>query len=332
MTDCKQILETSRDIPHTIVYGPEGSGKLTLVNAWLSEKFGRGATRLKKKTWDCLLLNKTKPISVNMMHSQVHDVLDPAEWAQQGRNILNKYMRELCFAGGACTISQFLQKPQQKILVLRHTDVLSESAQQNIRFLLDEMPSVTCSVILLTDSLYKLLPGLVSRCQIVKRHFHAQDVENVLTHICKAEGMKLPLQHDICKTIASECLGNWRYALSHLQMLSVSTNGHMSVVQAATKKLLSHLKSDDMIDDSVVSNIRKDAYTCLAVCGVHHPAAVLKACIKELSGRASSEQVAQMIEMAWDVDMLMCRGSRPIMHIERFLINLWKSGLVKNQF
>lgn len=330
MADCKQILGVDQDIQHTIIYGPNGSGKFTLANAWLAEKFGVKSTQLKRKTWDCVLPNRPKPITVNMMHSQVHDILDPTGWGQQDRNVLNKYLKELCLAGGTGTISQFLQKPKQKILMVRHTEVLTENAQQNLRFLMDEMQSTTCSVILLTSTLFKLHPGIVSRCQIVKRETDPTKIEKVLLDICTVEDITMKQTENTCRTIANDSLGDWRHALSALQMLSLNFDGQASVVQAATQKLLCNLNPHKTITDDLVTDIRKDAYMCLAVCGAHQPGGVLKSCVKELSDKVSSKELSRVVDMAWNSDMLMCRGSRPVMHIERFLMLLWESGIADN--
>ena len=322
--DRDPLEETSGVIPHTVIYGPEGSGKFSLTNAWLSERFGSECTKLRRKTWECSLPSKAKPVEVALMYSSVHHVLDPTGWGQQDRNILNKFIKDTCIGGN---VGQFLQKSRQKVVVIRNTELLTENAQKNLRYLLDELQTPSCgSIFLLTNALFKLQPALVSRCRLVKRDPNTLEIKKVLLSICEKEGVIAP---EDCQEIAFKSRGNWRYALNTLQMTYLGRKNEPSIVQYATRKLLCNLDTKRVVGDEVVSSIRRDAYTCLTVCGVHRPGLVLKHCVKELtdSGLVGSEQMRVITEMAWEVDMLMCRGTRPVMHIERFLMQLWDSGI-----
>ena len=317
-------LANQEDIPHTVIYGSEGSGKLSLINTWLRERFGVEITKLRRKTWECNLPSKSKPVEVELMSSSVHHVLDPTNWGQQDRNVLSKFIKDTCLAGN---VSQFLQRSRQKIVVLRNTEILTENAQKTLRYLLDELQTPVCSVVMLTNALFKLQPALVSRCRIVKTESTCLDIERHLHEICRKEGISTP---DRCGKIAEESKGNWRYALNTLQMITLDKNDHPSIKQSATRKLLCNLDAKRVVCDEVVTNIRKDAYTCLTCCGVHHPGVVLKNCIKELVNFSRSKQEDQLhtlMKMAWEVDMLMCRGTRPVMHIELFIMQLWDSGI-----
>lgn len=320
---CDFPLDVHKDILHTIVYGPEGSGKFSLTNTWLRDKFGIEATKLRRKTWECILPSKTKPVEVALMCSSVHHVLDPTAWGQQDRNVLNKFINDTCVGS---SVGQFLQKSRQKIVVIRNTEVLTINAQKNLRYLLDELQTSTCAIIMLTNALFKLLPVLVSRCRLVKRDPDPIEMERVLLSICQKENI---VARQDCHEIATRSRGNWRYALNTLQMTSMGKKDQPSIARCATRNLLCNLDPNRIVGDDVVTNIRKDVYTCLTVCGVHRPGLVLRNCIKELTSDETFEKdrMREIIEMAWDVDMLMCRGSRPVMHIERFLMQLWDSGI-----
>ena len=317
-------IETPAVISHTIIYGPEGSGKFSLANAWLREKFGTDVAKMKRKTWECSLPSKCKPMEVVMLCSGVHYVLDPTGWGQQDRNVLSKFMKDTCMGGN---VGQFLEKSRQKIVVIRNAEILTAAAQKILRYLLDELQTPACSVVMLTNALFKLQPALISRCHIIKRETDPLEMERALLSICRKEDIQA--SEGDCREIAKISRGSWRSALNTLQMIALKRRDRLSITQIATRKLLGNLDPRGIVREEVVSNIRKDAYTCLTICGVHRPGLVLTNCIRELinSGLVEDCQRVTILRMAWEVDTLMSRGTRPVLHIERFLMLLWDSGI-----
>jgi len=102
-----------------------------------------------------------------------------------------------------------------KVIVLHEVDSLTRTAQQALRRTMEKY-SRTCRLILMADSLTKIIEPLRSRCNLVRVPSPSEEeICEVLQKVSKKEGFELPDQFAVKVTKA--CSRNLRRALLQLQ-------------------------------------------------------------------------------------------------------------------
>lgn len=118
------------------------------------------------------------------------------------------------------------QSGKFKIYIIDEVHMLSTSAFNAFLKTLEEPPSY-CKFILATTEKYKILPTILSRCQVFD--FRRMAVESIVGHlrnICVAE--KIEAEEDALHIIAQKCDGGMRDALSMFDRLASFSGGKLT--------------------------------------------------------------------------------------------------------
>ncbi len=113
-----------------------------------------------------------------------------------------------------------------KIYIIDEVHMLSTSAFNAFLKTLEEPPSY-CKFILATTEKHKILPTILSRCQVFD--FRRMAIEAIVTHlrnICVAE--KIEAEEDALHIIAQKCDGGMRDALSMFDRLASFSGGKLT--------------------------------------------------------------------------------------------------------
>ncbi|MFN8308650.1 MAG: DNA polymerase III subunit gamma/tau [Chitinophagales bacterium] len=118
------------------------------------------------------------------------------------------------------------QSGKFKIYIIDEVHMLSAAAFNAFLKTLEEPPSY-CKFILATTEKHKILPTILSRCQIFDfRRMSIETVVNHLKHICELEHIEA--EEDALHIIAQKCDGGMRDALSMFDRLSSFSGGKLT--------------------------------------------------------------------------------------------------------
>jgi len=118
------------------------------------------------------------------------------------------------------------QSGKYKIYIIDEVHMLSQGAFNAFLKTLEEPPSY-CKFILATTEKHKILPTILSRCQIFDfRRIGIETIVKHLKHICKVE--KIEAEEDALHIIAQKADGGMRDALSMFDRLSGFSDGKLT--------------------------------------------------------------------------------------------------------
>jgi DNA polymerase-3 subunit gamma/tau len=118
------------------------------------------------------------------------------------------------------------QSGKYKIYIIDEVHMLSAGAFNAFLKTLEEPPSY-CKFILATTEKHKILPTILSRCQIFDfRRISIETIVGHLRHICELEGIKA--EEDALHIIAQKSDGGMRDALSMFDRLSSFAGGNLT--------------------------------------------------------------------------------------------------------
>lgn len=118
------------------------------------------------------------------------------------------------------------QAGKYKIYIIDEVHMLSQGAFNAFLKTLEEPPSY-CKFILATTEKHKILPTILSRCQIFDfRRISIDTIVGHLRHICQLEGIEA--EDDALHIIAQKCDGGMRDALSMFDRLSSFAGGKLT--------------------------------------------------------------------------------------------------------
>lgn len=199
-------------VPHTIVYGREGCGKLTLALAWLAELFGPGVWSMQARTLDVRCCGR----SVSLPHhaSAHHLLVDPALLHPHDRPALTDFVLTMANSGHVARLGS--ERPY-KVIVVRSADLLPHEVQCALRDVLERHVE-TCRLVLLTRALGRLQDPLISRCAKVRLQPDDAYMLRSLTAACEQAGLAVPTAGYLADVVAASA-GNFRQALGQLDEL-----------------------------------------------------------------------------------------------------------------
>jgi len=207
-------LASCEDLPHLLVYGPNGAGKKTRVMAFLAEIYGNGVYKLKQDNWEFKVspTSSTK-VDCSVLSSNYHIDITPAECENYDRVVLQKLIKEVA------STQQIDVKTQKsfKIIVINEVDRLSREAQAALRRTMEKYVSV-CRLILVCENLGRVIQPLRSRCLLMRIPApKTNEISNVLKKIAKKEGLNI--NESLIAKIAEESERNLRRAILQMQTL-----------------------------------------------------------------------------------------------------------------
>ena len=224
-------LTSHDDLPHLLLYGPNGSGKRTRVRALLQRIFGnsiynmRGETRgfqaTKSTTTECVVLS-----------SKYHIEVTPSEAAHYDRVVVQKLIKEV--AG-----TQVLEGKGKrfKVIILHEVDKLTIEAQAALRRTMEKY-MMNCRLILVAENLSKLITPLRSRTLMLRVGAPTIDqIHLVIYHIINKEHLGL-LDEKVIDTICQLSNRNLRRAIMMLQTFVIGGGkGPTDIIQPAFYKV-----------------------------------------------------------------------------------------------
>lgn len=313
MEEAKKILNISKDnsIPHLIFYGPEGSGKKTLIRVLLKLLYGKSVEKIIDVTYSVSSSGNTSK-EVSIKQSPYHIIIEP-----QNNNfdryliqdIVKKYAEK-----NQLTIEN--NKKMFKVVMINNIDNLSYHAQTSLRRTM-EIYSKSCRFIMWSRSLSKVIDPLISRCF----SFQVKSPTNssLYKHLLKVSLLeKIPMEYEDYNLIIYKCNGNIKEALWMLELKKYGLDCNTSY-DLTIKLIAKYLKKSSyeklvpirlMCYDMIITSI-----SCTAIA---------KSVLNELldDESISHDKKIKIIRIAANVDPKLIKGRRKITQLEKFFVKI----------
>ncbi len=331
--------------PHLLIYGPESCGKMCSIQNHLASQYGKGIHALRSKQWEFQAPSKTLVLNVQFTHH--HFILNPSSYGPSyDKFILSSFLKDISSTSNVSRFFDLQQSSYHKIVVINHADALSRSAQKSLTNLM-EKSIVNCRIILSCRNLSKIVDPIISRCLKTRLCPSEQDMLKVAQKICGLENFNLSTE--TLNTMVKNASFNYRKLLNNLQVISVETqygkltNHMVDPLSVVEQRMASTISAYDKLADKVfdvaidIQSIRQLAYDLLSVS--QRPGHVLhllaSAIIKRLKSKhmdigdcdsphRDMKLINQTLNLACDCDFALTNGSKPIVHIEAFVLQVAK--------
>ena len=311
--EIERIKKMSQDnaVPHIIFYGPEGSGKKTLIDLFLELLYDKHVHDTVNTIYNVTGSgNCVTPISIKQ--SNYHIVIEP------NNNNFDRYLIQDVVKEYAkrVPLGVFTSRKLFKTVLINNVDNLSYYAQTSLRRTM-ELYSSTCRFIMWTKSLSKVINPLRSRCYCFR--IRAPKNSELLEFLFRISGKEqLRLSVGQYTDILNKANGNIKKALWLLQLSKFDESLETSydeTIQIITKLVLS-------CDLKKISIIRDLLYNIMItnISGTEIIKDVTDAILKDKTVAFICK--IDISEIAADAEYNLVRGRREIIHLEKFIIGV----------
>ena len=248
------ILNNKENIPNILIYGPDGSGKQTILRLVLKELYGTSIINSKIETFEI----KSKKINLNYNSSSYHIEIDMRLYKQWDKYIVDFFLKSIVY-------TKNIAHNIHKIIIILHAENLSKQSQYALRRII-EKTKLTARYIFTTNSLSKIADPIRSRFQTLRlRSPNNGELSLILKDICKKEKLKLskPALNKLLNDKPNGII-NLKYTINLLQLSFI--NGkfkkHTYNYVNYMKKMLRYMdcKPSDLTV-SRIDKIREHLYT-----------------------------------------------------------------------
>nr|XP_020476087.1 replication factor C subunit 3 [Monopterus albus] len=302
------------DFPHLLVYGPPGAGKKTRIMCLLRELYGAGVEKLRMEHHTVVAPSKKK-IEINTIASNYHLEVNPSDAGNQDRVVIQELIKTVAQ-------SQQIQSSTQKefkVVLLTEVDRLTKDAQHALRRTMEKYMA-TCRLILCSTATSKVIGPIQSRCLAIRVPLPStEEVCNILTSVCKKEGLVLP--PELAKKISEKSGRNLRKALlmceaSRVQQYPFSVDQEVpetdwEVYLRETANVIVSQQSPQKLLE-----VRARLYELLTHC--IPPEIIMKGLVTELLSNCDGHLKTEVAHMAAYYEHRLQLGSKAIYHLEAF--------------
>lgn len=321
--DAKKILSNvcHLNMPHMLIYGPEGSGKLCLIQNWLASRYGEGIHKLQMKNWEFRC--PTRNIEASILYSNYHYIINPTLFGSNDKYVLQNFVNSIAETSN---VSRFgiVDQTQFKLIVITKADGLSEAAQNALRFTMEKILH-NCRLIFLSRNLSKMIDPICSRCLKVSVDVDDKSMAKAaMTALINDRQACLNDPQDIdflqaCTSYAiRESRSSWRRMWNTLQLKLVG------IEKTSDDTIIYNQIVDTILKDPDIhrlTDLRPSIYALLAMSD--RPSGVFRNLVKVMANRSlSKEMMTKILRLACEADGSCVAGSKPILHVESFVLSV----------
>ncbi|KAG7824485.1 hypothetical protein KL909_001707 [Ogataea angusta] len=168
-----QVMASSGEFPHLLVYGPPGSGKKTRVLATLREIYGAGTERLRVdvKTFS---LSSGRKLEFNVISSSFHLEITPSDMGNNDRIVIQDLLKEIGqtesldfskFENAVVspnTREHASSRKKFKVVIINEAELLTRDAQAALRRTMEKY-SANIRLILICNTTSNIIDPIKSR-------------------------------------------------------------------------------------------------------------------------------------------------------------------------
>jgi len=305
--DKLNIMSKDESIPHIIFYGPNGSGKKTIIKMFLEMLYDKSVHNLVEYEY---MVNGSgnSTVQVVVKQSNYHIIIEP------NNNNFDRYLIQDVVKAYArrVPLNVFATKKVFKTVLINNVDNLSYYAQTSLRRTLEKY-SKTCRFIMWSNSLSRVIDPLRSRCYcfLIKSPTRSE-LLNRLLDVDYKENTNLKI-HDFAKIIDNSGL-NVKKALWMVELFKFSQTFETTyddIIELIVKKIIEskitslitirELLYKIMITNINGSNIIKDILDALLISNIN------------------DNTKCNIVEIAAKYEHNLVRGRREIIHLDGFI-------------
>lgn len=297
--------------PNMIVYGPEGSGKKTVIKYILENLYGKGINNLKEVSYQ--IPNSNGSVSkLYFKQSDFHIVIKPNNNAND-RHLIQGVTKEYAKRNPISIITH--NKPF-KVILIDNIDNLSYYAQTSLRRTMEKYSNV-CRFIMWSRNLSKVIDPLRSRCQLFRiRSPSDDDIFKFILNISARENIELDF--DKCNQIMDKSNKNIRKILWNLQLMKYEDDLATKYDKAIEKLVYTVL----LCDQTCAESNRKLAYS-IKNDGVPS-SKIIKDVVNKLieSDEITDKCKLDIVFLGTKYEHRLATKNKNIMHLDAFFIGI----------
>jgi replication factor C subunit 3/5 len=252
LLDALKIISEDDSIPHIMFFGPEGSGKKTLIKLFLEMIYDESVNELKECIYK-VVGSGNKITDVPVLQSDHHIIVEP------GGNNFDKYLiHEIVkeYASRA-KLNVFKAHKTFKTILINRADNLSRHAQASLRRTM-ELYSNTCRFIVWGRSISKIIEPLRSRCICFRVPSPSYvDMCGFIHKICTNENISMDI-NKLAK-LTSNANGNIKTALWLINLDKINESKYSMYMRTISK--ITHMLIDNNLNN--VNEIRSHLYSII---------------------------------------------------------------------
>ena len=320
----KSLSQQPRDLPHLLLYGPNGAGKKTRCMALLESIFGSGIYRLKIDIRQFVTPSNRK-LELNVVSSPYHLEITPSDMGNNDRIVIQELLKE---------VAQMEQVDFQdskdglahryKCVIINEANSLTRDAQAALRRTMEKY-SKNIRLILVCDSMSSIISPIRSRCLLLRCPAPSnEETIKILSEVAVSENLSLE-SGSILNKIAKESNNNLRTALLMLESMALNNELQLKVstpvIKPDWKVVISKMSTKIQRERNVgaLLECRSVLYDLLSHC---IPAKVI---LEELlnsllDGKSLPDKTKSgIIECSSTFDERLALGNKAIYHLEGFI-------------
>lgn len=310
----KSLVQQS-DFPHLLVYGPSGAGKKTRIMCLLRELYGSGVERLRQETMH-FTTPSNKKIEIMTVSSNYHIEVNPTDVGIYDRVVIMDLVKNVAQTHQIDSSGQ----REFKVVILNEVDDLTKDAQHALRRTMEKYVA-TCRLILIANSISRVIPAIRSRCLTIRIPAPTEsEICSVLQTVCKKEGLNLPFE--LALRIAKCSDRNLRRAMLMCEACKVQQypfKADQKVPEPDWQLFIKETASMILSEQSPkkLGEVRQKLYE-LIIHGVP-PDMIFAGLLKELVINCDMAMKCQVASHAAMFEHRMRLGNKAIFHIEAFV-------------
>lgn len=309
-------------MPHMILHGRPGSGKRTLLYAFINHLFGK-TPKTHHRTIEIETASKAK-VSISFIESNEYVEICPSDYNFKDKDVMQVMIKNI--AETRPIMSLISKKcPKLKLVIVTQAEQLSKDAQAALRRTV-ETYAKNFRIILVCSDMNRIIEPIKSRalCLSVESATEEKIVQE-LNEICQKE--KLEVSEEIIQQIAKDSERNFRRALYFLDCYIQTQNTEKSkrIKSQASFCLEWEASVDDVIKKmatckkiETIVEIRKILNELLVNCVP--PKLILKRIFKSVMKLIDQKEIPLLSSFAAKYDGRLTLGSRSIFHLEAFVL------------
>lgn len=319
----KSLAGQPKDLPHLLLYGPNGAGKKTRTMCLLDAIFGSGVYKLKIDVRNFTTPSNRK-LELNVVSSPYHLEITPSDMGNNDRIVIQELLKEVAqmeqvdFQSSSDGLAH-----RYKVVIINEADSLTRDAQAALRRTMEKY-SKNIRLIMLCDSMSNIIPPIKSRCLMVRTPAPSNEaMAEILEKVCQAEGVSVE-SAQVLEKIAVFSNGNLRSGLLTLE--SMALNNEMLLKNATSVirpdwlivvlKLANRILKERSV--AVLAECRSTLYDLLAHC---IPAKVIlqELTFGLLNNKINDKLKLQIVHWSSIFDERLSLGNKVIYHLEGFV-------------
>lgn len=298
-------------IPHLIFYGPEGSGKKTLIKIFMEMLYDSDVHKLVDSTYVVTGSgNNTKDVIIKQ--SNYHIIIEP------NNNNFDKYLIQDVVKEYARKkpLGVFACKKEFKIVLINNVGNLSWYAQTSLRRTMEKF-SKTCRFIMWCRSLEKVIEPLRSRCYCFRVNSPSPDDIFILSlHVACKEKIQLSFKDHM--KISNDADGDVKKTMWMLQLRKIGAPASISYDKAI----------DTIVKFLIACDINNVIKIRIIIYNIMITNITGSQIIKDITNQLLYSDKVNILcklaiaEIAAKFEHNLIRGRREIIHIEAFITGI----------